>query len=1103
SNAVVYVSRYLAVVFITQERLGKVTSLSETKISSMVSKYIVTSPDMTLSDFQVHLLREKLELCNKDGVHATVVHLDMRGVYGDDCMDHDHKGQRMMASLDHLTRYTAQGHEFLEGIVTGHIETGKRSESVDHEETPQDSGVIIHVVPENSKARWNHVDDLDSFFARMYHYHQKHGFTCMMVQEALELIQFIFVVCFSTFLFNCVDYSVLFRDSKDPQIVNKQKITLSDATLSGSECVQNFGALTIVCLSVAALFWILRAFKVMYHLFQFWDIKEFFNTALKINDSDLDNLTWHEIQQRVREVQREQHMCIHKADLSELDIYHRILRFKNYTVAMVNKSLLPVKLYVPFLGEVTFFSRGLKYNIELLLFWGPWSPFENNWHLKEDFKKVNKRKELAQELSKHILWIGIVNFAMCPLILLWQILYSFFNYAEMIKREPGTLSLRSWSLYGRLYLRHFNELDHELNARLNRAYQPAAKYMNIFISPLLAVLARYVYFMCGAILAVLVVLTIYDEDVLTVEHVLTIITGLGVIAAICRIFIPDENLVWCPEKLLIAVLAEIHYLPDNWKGQAHSNKVHNEFSQLFHYKAVYVLEELLSPLITPFILCFYLRSRALDIVDFFRNFTVEVMGVGDVCSFAQMDIRRHGNPTWQANETYVSSGAVEARFKVQAEDGKTELSLLHFMFTNPEWKPPAAAQDFITAFRNQARKDVDKMAGIAEQHTDNPLYSSLSSLSSVRAGFNSLIASIIRGNSGTREGLEDASLGALPPFQAPFATSAMHSNIPSRERLSQIPPTSAVRGGLSHAEGPGHSSEKGLLYALQQGFPVNSLGASVFGQGMDIIQQNQPLETAAEMSLSAIYLHELHSRQMHQEPSAGRNVWERSHQDIAGEVGGDVWSRDLDVSHSEERPLASVRHEQAREGSMRSSGKQPFRRRRCMIGAKKIRSAHRKRCSLLRKLYPNTILLTQKSVHAIIIVEICKLPDEMSDLEDFDHVFGIRGEEEFDRVYQRIQLEEQENRPDENNVSGFIAENSGSPVIGTLQYQRPLSPSSAVFTTVNFFFCRTMNFEIPDEPSLITKFFKNTTDGSLENDSFKRTPDGSLENNSFKRTPDG
>lgn len=42
--------------------------------------------------------------------------------------------------------------------------------------------------------------------------------------------------------------------------------------------------------------------------------------------SELDNLTWHEVQKRVREVQSEQQMCIHKEQLTELDIYHRILR---------------------------------------------------------------------------------------------------------------------------------------------------------------------------------------------------------------------------------------------------------------------------------------------------------------------------------------------------------------------------------------------------------------------------------------------------------------------------------------------------------------------------------------------------------------------------------------------------------------------------------------------------------------------------------------------------------------------------------------------------------------------------------------------------------
>lgn len=43
-------------------------------------------------------------------------------------------------------------------------------------------------------------------------------------------------------------------------------------------------------------------------------------------------------------------------------------------------------------------------------------------------------------------------------------------------------------------MRHFNELDHELQARLNRAYKPAVKYMESFSSPLGAVIARCVNF---------------------------------------------------------------------------------------------------------------------------------------------------------------------------------------------------------------------------------------------------------------------------------------------------------------------------------------------------------------------------------------------------------------------------------------------------------------------------------------------------------------------------------------------------------------------------------------------------------------------------------
>jgi hypothetical protein len=51
----------------------------------------------------------------------------------------------------------------------------------------------------------------------------------------------------------------------------------------------------------------------------------------------------------------------------------------------------------------------------------------------------------------------------------------------------------------------------------------------------------------------------------------------------------------------------------------------------------------LSAFVTPLVLCFQLRRKSLQIIDFLRNFTVDVQGVGDVCSFAQLDVAKHGD----------------------------------------------------------------------------------------------------------------------------------------------------------------------------------------------------------------------------------------------------------------------------------------------------------------------------------------------------------------------------------------------------------------------------------------------------------------------------
>uniref|UniRef100_A0A8C2F021 Autophagy-related protein 9 n=1 Tax=Cyprinus carpio TaxID=7962 RepID=A0A8C2F021_CYPCA len=609
----------------------------------------------------------------------------------------------------------------------------QRLEASYSDSPPGEENLLVHV-PEGSKSPWHHIENLDLFFQRISF---KNGFTCMLLGEIFELVQLVFVVAFTVFLANCVDYDILFAN-KFVNHTDSSKVTLPDAFLPVDVCSARIrdNVFVIFILIISGVFWLHRLVKFIYNICCYWEIRSFYINALKMSMTDLPYFTWQEVQARIIEIQKEHQICIHKKELTELDIYHRILRFKNYMVAMVNKSLLPVRFRLPLLGDTVFYTRGLKYNFELIFFWGPGSLFENEWSLKPEYKRGGNRLELADRLSSRILWIGIANLLLCPVILIWQILYAFFSYTEVIKREPGSLGARCWSLYGRFYLRHFNELDHELMSRLSKGYKASSKYMNCFMSPLLTVVAKHVAFFAGSILAVLIALTIYDEDVLAVEHVLSSITLLGICITVCRSFIPDKHMVFCPEQLLKVILAHIHYMPDHWQGNAHRYETRDEFAQLFQYKAVFILEELLSPVITPFILIFCLRRKSLEIIDFFRNFTVDVVGVGDTCSFAQMDVRQHGHPAW------MSAGKTEASIYQQAEDGKTELSLMHFAITNPHWQPPRESTHFISLLKEKVHREA--AAGQQGIIAENPAFTSTHSLQSDSEP-RSLIANLLMG----------------------------------------------------------------------------------------------------------------------------------------------------------------------------------------------------------------------------------------------------------------------------------------------------------------------------------------------------------------------
>lgn len=70
-------------------------------------------------------------------------------------------------------------------------------------------------------------------------------------------------------------------------------------------------------------------------------------------------------------------------------------------------------------------------------------------------------------------------------------------------------------------------------------------------------------------------------------------------------------------------------------------------------------------------------------MDFFREFTVHVDGVGYICSFGLFDFKRHGNPNYGS----VAGRANGTDKYHRSKQGKMEKSFLNFATNYPDWTP--------------------------------------------------------------------------------------------------------------------------------------------------------------------------------------------------------------------------------------------------------------------------------------------------------------------------------------------------------------------------------------------------------------------------------
>lgn len=174
----------------------------------------------------------------------------------------------------------------------------------------------------------------------------------------------------------------------------------------------------------------------------------------------------------------------------------------------------------------------------------------------------------------------------------------------------------------------------------------ASHYIDQFPKAKTEMVAKTVAFMAGSLATILAVAAIVDSDFLlgfeiTHERNALFYTAVfGGIWAFARGNIPEENTVFDPEYALRNVIEYTHYQPDHWQDRLHSFDVKVEFSALYKLKIVIFLEEILSILTVPFVFFSSLPKSSDQIIDFFREFTIHIDGLGYVCSFAEFDFKR-------------------------------------------------------------------------------------------------------------------------------------------------------------------------------------------------------------------------------------------------------------------------------------------------------------------------------------------------------------------------------------------------------------------------------------------------------------------------------
>lgn len=558
---------------------------------------------------------------------------------------------------------------------------------------------------------WANIINMDEFLNDIYYYYRNKGVNNIIISKLVDLVVLVFILWFTIFLKWGINYDT-FNAWK-----LTSKITLRDLIIPGyfwkTPLLVKFivlGFSLYICLRVIQVY--------LDYTYKLKEIKNFYHNLIEIkDDNELMTISWIKIIEKIVALKKFNSLTNDdktttiindlnsKIRLNPHDIANRIMRKENYFIALINKDVLDLSINLgPInLGNANLLTKTLEWNLKLCIFN---FMFTSNGQIDPKVLKDSDRNQLSQQLNKRFKMASIINLGLAPFLVIYFILLYFFqNFNEYRLNPSYLLNLRQFTPFSEWKLREFNELPHFFNRRLKLATGPSNNYINQFPSNfLIANLMYLVNFISGSILAILVIygLILDDEDhnfwsfeITENRSSLFYISIFGTLFAITSSLSNDINdsksYYYDPEASIKYVSQFTHYLPSSWQGKLHTLLVKYEYCQLFNLRVLIIFNEILSIILTPFLLWFRISEMSSHIIDFFRDYSIHIDGLGYICYFSMFNFEQK------------EKNMNVKRFDDDGPDDKMIKSYMYFLesYTSPnkpqpkphsQQQPPAESQ---------------------------------------------------------------------------------------------------------------------------------------------------------------------------------------------------------------------------------------------------------------------------------------------------------------------------------------------------------------------------------------------------------------------------